>query len=348
MNRGAWWATVHQVTEESDTTEATWWQVWNPISRSQVQGLVPGHGCRAPHQCHLWNWPSLIVTTAKSSPPPIFSNQLPWQKYLPWWSPYRALTNHLMPRFQQAFSLSWDYKVWLLAHEERWLSHEPVCCSNSVSCSSDLYSPFRWLSLVCQECLQYPHWLSSLFLMNTLPSVILCILKFFSGRAWATKTAGNIPFLSFSHMPMSWWNLHLVTVQRNPLIKRHPCLPKTLNQVVSYYHFQTPFIAACVCACVLSHFSRARLLSILWTVVYQAPLSMGFSRQEYWSGLLFPNPGDLPDPGIKPTSLMSPALAGGVLPLAPTGQSFHTCLFAFYSQLSNDFNVVTLYWKLYE
>ena len=39
-----------------------------------------------------------------------------------------------------------------------------------------------------------------------------------------------------------------------------------------------------------------------WTVAYQAPLSMGFSRQEYWSGLLFPSPGDLPDPGIKPRS----------------------------------------------
>ena len=49
----------------------------------------------------------------------------------------------------------------------------------------------------------------------------------------------------------------------------------------------------------------------LWTVARQAPLSMGFSRQEYWSGLPFPPPGDLPDPGIKPESLMSPALAGG-------------------------------------
>ena len=49
----------------------------------------------------------------------------------------------------------------------------------------------------------------------------------------------------------------------------------------------------------------------LWTAALQAPLSMGFSRQEYWSGLPCPPPGDLPDPGIKPTSLMSPALAGG-------------------------------------
>ena len=49
----------------------------------------------------------------------------------------------------------------------------------------------------------------------------------------------------------------------------------------------------------------------LWTVAHQAPLSMGFSRQEYCSGLPCPPPGDLPHPGIKPESLLSPALAGG-------------------------------------
>ena len=47
-----------------------------------------------------------------------------------------------------------------------------------------------------------------------------------------------------------------------------------------------------------------------WTVVLQAPLSMGFSRQGYWSELLFPSPGDLPNPGIGPTSLTFPALVG--------------------------------------
>ena len=47
-----------------------------------------------------------------------------------------------------------------------------------------------------------------------------------------------------------------------------------------------------------------------WTVAHQAPLSMGFSRQKYWSGLPFPSPGDLPDPGTELASLMSPALAG--------------------------------------
>ena len=62
----------------------------------------------------------------------------------------------------------------------------------------------------------------------------------------------------------------------------------------------------CVCA-LLSH---VQLFATPWTVAYQAPLSMEFSRQEYWSGLAFPTPGDLPDPGIEPASLVSPALAG--------------------------------------
>ena len=50
-----------------------------------------------------------------------------------------------------------------------------------------------------------------------------------------------------------------------------------------------------------------------WTVACQAPLSMGFPRYEYWRGLPFPTPGDLPDPEIEPLSLMSSALAGGLL-----------------------------------
>ena len=60
---------------------------------------------------------------------------------------------------------------------------------------------------------------------------------------------------------------------------------------------------------VLSHFSRVWLFATPWTVARQAPLSTGFSRQEYWSALPCCPPGDLPDPGIEPTSLMS-ALAG--------------------------------------
>ena len=58
-------------------------------------------------------------------------------------------------------------------------------------------------------------------------------------------------------------------------------------------------------------FSHVWLFSAPWNVACQAPLSMEFSRQEYWSGVSFPTPGDLPDPGIEPTSLTSPALASG-------------------------------------
>ena len=61
--------------------------------------------------------------------------------------------------------------------------------------------------------------------------------------------------------------------------------------------------------CMLSRFSHVGLFATLWTAAYQAPLSVGFSRQKYWSGLLCPPPGHLPNPGIEPTSLTSPALA---------------------------------------
>ena len=76
-------------------------------------------------------------------------------------------------------------------------------------------------------------------------------------------------------------------------------------------------------ACVLSCFSRVWLYATLWTVACQGPLSMRFSRQKYWSGFPCPPPGDLPDPGIKPASLKSPALTGRfftTLPLAPPGK----------------------------
>ena len=61
-----------------------------------------------------------------------------------------------------------------------------------------------------------------------------------------------------------------------------------------------------LCCAVLS---RVQLSATPWTVAHQAPLSMGFPRQEYWSGLPFPSPGDLPNPGIKPMSLESATLA---------------------------------------
>ena len=71
--------------------------------------------------------------------------------------------------------------------------------------------------------------------------------------------------------------------------------------------------------------SCVQLFATLWTVAHQAPPSMGFSRQEYWSGLLFPSPGDLPDPGIK---LSSPTLQADALTsaaAAAAAKSLQSC-----------------------
>ena len=64
------------------------------------------------------------------------------------------------------------------------------------------------------------------------------------------------------------------------------------------------------CCHKLSRFYHVQLFVTFWIVACQAPVSMGFSKQEYWSGLPCPSPGDLPGPGIEPVSLISPALAG--------------------------------------
>ena len=74
----------------------------------------------------------------------------------------------------------------------------------------------------------------------------------------------------------------------------------------------------------LSHFTHIRLFVTLWTIALQAALSMGFSREEYWSGLPYPSPEDLPNrptPGIKPESLSSPALVGGFFAIGATWEA---------------------------
>ena len=75
---------------------------------------------------------------------------------------------------------------------------------------------------------------------------------------------------------------------------------------------------------VLSCFSRVLLFLTLWTVALQAPLSMGFSRQEYWSGLPCSPPGALPNPGIEPTFPVSLALQADSLPIEPPGKPVHS------------------------
>ena len=92
-------------------------------------------------------------------------------------------------------------------------------------------------------------------------------------------------------------------------------------------HIQTYMrVYICMLACMLSRFSCVQFCATLWIVAHQAPLSMGFSRQEYWSGLPCPPPGDLPDPGVKPMSPVSPALQADSLPLSHQGSP---CVYRF-------------------
>ena len=74
--------------------------------------------------------------------------------------------------------------------------------------------------------------------------------------------------------------------------------------------------------CVLSHLRGVCLFVTPQTVARQATLSMGFSREEYWSGLPFPSPGDLPDSGIEPTSFIPPVLAGRFFTTSATWEAF--------------------------
>ena len=79
--------------------------------------------------------------------------------------------------------------------------------------------------------------------------------------------------------------------------------------------------------CVCCRIGRVQLFVNLWTIACQASLFMRFSRQEYWSGLPGPPPGDLPEPGIEPESLVSPALAGGFFTTRATWEAI--CVYSF-------------------
>ena len=84
-------------------------------------------------------------------------------------------------------------------------------------------------------------------------------------------------------------------------------------------------VCVCVCVCVCARTRTCTLCHVqptfetLWTVAHPGPLSMEFPKQKYWSGLPFPSPGDLPDPGIK---LLTPALVGGFLTTEPPGKPY--------------------------
>ena len=123
-----------------------------------------------------------------------------------------------------------------------------------------------------------------------------------------------------SYSPTYWTKAKLTTLLWWSLSVLHasfPFCPIKLNYVAKTLKVTLP--GACLmCPWTQSH-SHVWLFATLRMVTCQAPRSMGFSRQEYWSGLLCPTPGDLLNPGVKPTSPVSPALQVGSLPLSPQG-----------------------------
>ena len=127
------------------------------------------------------------------------------------------------------------------------------------------------------------------------------------------------------------------------MIKKRKKVPCSLAASVPLPPFYTPLLAAlvlflqritnkflsspmCVCVCVCA---RAQLLSWVQlfatplTAAHQVPLSLKFSGEKYWSKLIFPPPGDLPNPGIKPAPLVIPALAGKFFTTVPAGNLHH-------------------------
>ena len=120
---------------------------------------------------------------------------------------------------------------------------------------------------------------------------------------------------------------------RNPWTEEPGGLPPMESQRVRHdwmtntFYFPFTFLHSLLwrsCVCVLSH---VWLFVTPWTVTHQAPLSMELPRQEYWNGLSFPPPGDLPDTGVKYTSPASPTLAGRSLPLSHLGSHYGEIIF---------------------
>ena len=123
--------------------------------------------------------------------------------------------------------------------------------------------------------------------------------------------------------------VHRTRPQVPPQLSPNTSLHRPLPQLSPH----TPFLAEAHSQaqtrntlCVLSHFSHVQLFVTLWAVAHQAPLSQGFSRQEYWSGLPCPPPGDLPHPGTESASLTSPALAGGFFATSALWETLHSCI----------------------
>ena len=105
--------------------------------------------------------------------------------------------------------------------------------------------------------------------------------------------------------------------------KKNKVLGPSLLYIKSYYKSMVSNTVWYRYMCMLSHFTHVQFFVTPCTVAYEAPLFMGFCRQEYRSGLPFSSPGDLPNPGIEPASLVSPALAGRFFAIVPPGKHWY-------------------------
>ena len=149
----------------------------------------------------------------------------------------------------------------------------------------------------------------------------LLLPPFFLLKSWSILSQA----MQAHRLPQPWRIPLLVTPVRSP----HSIFYHSLLQLA--HRGPTPLSP---CMCVLGCFNHVWLSADPWTIAHQAPLSVGFSRQEYWSGWPCPPPGDLPNPGIELASLKSPALAGGFLfffkPLVSLGNPFLPVWLSYY------------------
>ena len=153
--------------------------------------------------------------------------------------------------------------------------------------------------------------------MRSLPELLQCLA---CSKCWI-----NVPLEVKTHSPraellLQWYIYYYISIIlilqgtfKDYLILS---LPK-FQRVFFFLAKGEKFIPKCIWDLVFSH---VWLFATLWTVARQVPLSMGLSWQEYWSGLPFPPPGDLPNPGNKPASPVAPVLAGGFFTTEPPGK----------------------------
>ena len=124
--------------------------------------------------------------------------------------------------------------------------------------------------------------------------------------------------MRFHSFTKNLWESHHRTGWVLPTVSRLWCL--------EWFAQPGPTPGRAVPACMLSRFSHVWVFATLWSVALQVPLSMGFSKQEYWSGLPCPPPGDVPCPGIEPEVLTSPALIAGFFTTSATWEAHRTVI----------------------